>query len=73
MSSLDGADLSAAVGDRVRLAALELVDQARGLKARARRHERDAALHRELAQVALLARCRWWFCGLWVVIGHGRA
>jgi hypothetical protein len=70
---LHGADLAATVGRAVGGAALELVDQARGLKAGARRYERDAALHRELAQVALLARRGWRSGGLWVVIGHGRA
>ena len=37
--------------------------------------EGDAALEGELAQVALLAGCRWRSGGLggWVVIGHGRA
>ena len=41
----DRADLAATVGRAVGGATLELVDQARGLGARARRRERDAAPH----------------------------
>ena len=66
---LDGADLAAAVGDRLGGAALERVDRARGLHAACcGGDEGDAALDCELAQVALLARCRW-RSGGWLVGG----
>jgi len=73
---LDCPDLTAAIGGRLGSAALERVDRASGLRARLRDDEGDAALHCELAQVALLASCWWWtawVAGLGVVIGHGRA
>ena len=46
---LDGADLATAVGDRIGLAALELIDRARRLGAGLGDDERDAALDGELA------------------------
>jgi hypothetical protein len=52
---LDGADLAAAVGDRLGAPALERVDRARRLGTRLGIHEADAALEREPAQIALLA------------------
>jgi hypothetical protein len=73
---LNTSGLAPAVSARIGGATEELVDRARGLKARPRRHEGDAALERKLAQVALLpSRGGWpvWLAGLWVVIGHGRA
>ena len=72
---LDGADLAAPVSDRLRAPALERVDRARRLRSCPWDHEADAALERELAQIALLAggRRRSCRCGGRVVIGHGRA
>ena len=67
---LDGADLAPPFSDRLGAPALERVDRARRLRSRLGHDEADAALERELAQIALLARgrrrsCR---CGGWVVI-----
>src|SRR4051812_37936976 len=55
---LHGPDFAPAIRRRVGRAALELADQPRRLRARARRGERHAPLEGELAQIALLARRR---------------
>jgi hypothetical protein len=71
----DGLELARAVAGQVGGPALELVDQARGLRLGLRRRERDAALQGQAAQVGLLPGSRWWAGGAArgsVVIGRGR-